>query len=114
MLEQIGSKDKVAQFVADVKAKKAHRGLLNIAQYGLCLPAFRVQEGVRLMGFGHRVYKNYAPWQIWGRLKSRTQTVEHQHASTLAKDPRARVMKTLVAEACLAQDVSVGSSVDDS
>ncbi|CAE7673303.1 aarA [Symbiodinium sp. CCMP2456] len=51
MLEQIGSKDKVAQFVADVKAKK---------------------EGVRLMGFGHRVYKNY--------------------------DPRARVMKTLVAE----------------
>mmetsp|Transcript_66299 Transcript_66299/g.192091 ORF Transcript_66299/g.192091 Transcript_66299/m.192091 type:complete len:488 (-) Transcript_66299:211-1674(-) len=40
MLEEIGSKDKVAQFVIDVKAKK---------------------EGVRLMGFGHRVYKNYDP-----------------------------------------------------
>merc|ERR1719223_433727 len=51
MLEQIGSKDKVAQFVDDVKSKK---------------------EGVRLMGFGHRVYKNY--------------------------DPRARFMKKLCAE----------------
>mmetsp|Transcript_48371 Transcript_48371/g.138182 ORF Transcript_48371/g.138182 Transcript_48371/m.138182 type:complete len:487 (-) Transcript_48371:29-1489(-) len=52
MLEQIGSPDNVAQFVADVKAKR---------------------NGVRLMGFGHRVYKNY--------------------------DPRARFMKTLCAEA---------------
>merc|ERR1719277_1712197 len=51
MLEKIGSKANVAQFVADVKAKK---------------------EGVRLMGFGHRVYKNY--------------------------DPRARYMKKLVTE----------------
>eukprot|EP00441_Pelagodinium_beii_P037450 CAMPEP_0197626932 /NCGR_PEP_ID=MMETSP1338-20131121/5692_1 /TAXON_ID=43686 ORGANISM="Pelagodinium beii, Strain RCC1491" /NCGR_SAMPLE_ID=MMETSP1338 /ASSEMBLY_ACC=CAM_ASM_000754 /LENGTH=472 /DNA_ID=CAMNT_0043197529 /DNA_START=17 /DNA_END=1435 /DNA_ORIENTATION=+ len=51
MLEQIGTKENVEQFVADVKAKK---------------------EGVRLMGFGHRVYKNY--------------------------DPRAKVMKKLVAE----------------
>eukprot|EP00933_Yihiella_yeosuensis_P022175 TRINITY_DN17461_c0_g1_i1.p1 TRINITY_DN17461_c0_g1~~TRINITY_DN17461_c0_g1_i1.p1 ORF type:complete len:483 (+),score=97.31 TRINITY_DN17461_c0_g1_i1:51-1499(+) len=51
MLETIGKKENVAQFVADVKAKKA---------------------GVRLMGFGHRVYKNY--------------------------DPRARVMKGLVEE----------------
>merc|ERR1740121_584211 len=40
MLTQIGSVDNVAQFVNDVKAKK---------------------EGVRLMGFGHRVYKNYDP-----------------------------------------------------
>merc|ERR1719162_1420028 len=40
MLKMIGTKDKVAQFVTDVKAKK---------------------EGVRLMGFGHRVYKNYDP-----------------------------------------------------
>merc|ERR1712130_501738 len=40
MLTQIGAKDNIAQFVADVKAKK---------------------EGVRLMGFGHRVYKNYDP-----------------------------------------------------
>lgn len=51
MLEQIGSKDRVAQFVEDVKSKK---------------------EGVRLMGFGHRIYKNY--------------------------DPRARFMKTMVEE----------------
>eukprot|EP00429_Kryptoperidinium_foliaceum_P041812 CAMPEP_0176107000 /NCGR_PEP_ID=MMETSP0120_2-20121206/53695_1 /TAXON_ID=160619 /ORGANISM="Kryptoperidinium foliaceum, Strain CCMP 1326" /LENGTH=496 /DNA_ID=CAMNT_0017441123 /DNA_START=80 /DNA_END=1570 /DNA_ORIENTATION=- len=51
MLEEIGRKENVAQFVADVKAKK---------------------DGVRLMGFGHRVYKNY--------------------------DPRARVMKGLCAE----------------
>merc|ERR1711972_1294989 len=51
MLEKIGTKEKVSQFVADVKAKK---------------------NGVRLMGFGHRVYTNY--------------------------DPRARVMKKLVVE----------------
>jgi citrate synthase len=51
MLDQIGTKENVAQFVADVKAKK---------------------DGVRLMGFGHRVYKNY--------------------------DPRARYMKVLVQE----------------
>lgn len=59
MLDQIGTKDKVAQFVADVKAKK---------------------EGVRLMGFGHRVYKNY--------------------------DPRAKYMKTLVQKVLSALDVS--------
>jgi len=40
MLDQIGSVDKVEAFVQDVKNKKA---------------------GVRLMGFGHRVYKNYDP-----------------------------------------------------
>jgi citrate synthase len=51
MLEEIGTADRVPQFVADVKAKK---------------------DGVRLMGFGHRVYKNY--------------------------DPRAKVMKKLVDE----------------
>jgi len=51
MLQEIGTADKVPQFVANVKAKVA---------------------GVRLMGFGHRVYKNY--------------------------DPRARVMKSLVQE----------------
>merc|ERR1711972_568061 len=53
MLETIGKVENIAQFVSDVKAKK---------------------EGVRLMGFGHRVYKNY--------------------------DPRARVMKGLV-DQCL-------------
>merc|ERR1711865_1118958 len=40
MLQSIGTADKVPQFIEDVKAKK---------------------EGVRLMGFGHRVYKNYDP-----------------------------------------------------
>lgn len=40
MLENIGTADNVPRFVEDVKAKK---------------------EGVRLMGFGHRVYKNYDP-----------------------------------------------------
>lgn len=51
MLEDIGSVEHVPTFVSDVKAKK---------------------EGVRLMGFGHRVYKNY--------------------------DPRAKVMKGLVTQ----------------
>ncbi len=40
MLEKIGSIENVPQFIEDVKAKK---------------------DGVRLMGFGHRVYKNYDP-----------------------------------------------------
>merc|ERR1712187_991180 len=40
MLEEIGTVDRVPEFVENVKAKKA---------------------GVRLMGFGHRVYKNYDP-----------------------------------------------------
>lgn len=38
MLEQIGSKDKIPQFIQDVKDRKK-----------------------MLMGFGHRVYKNYDP-----------------------------------------------------
>jgi citrate synthase len=38
MLQRIGSKDKIPQFIQDVKDRK-----------------------VRLMGFGHRVYKNYDP-----------------------------------------------------
>lgn len=38
MLEEIGTKDNIPQFIADVKAKKR-----------------------KLMGFGHRVYKNYDP-----------------------------------------------------
>lgn len=40
MLDKIGTRDKIPQFLADVKAKK---------------------DGVRLMGFGHRVYKNFDP-----------------------------------------------------
>jgi citrate synthase len=40
MLQEIGSKDKVAAFVKDVKESGGD---------------------VRLMGFGHRVYKNYDP-----------------------------------------------------
>jgi citrate synthase len=58
MLEKIGTADQVPQFVEDVKAKK---------------------EGIRLMGFGHRVYKNY--------------------------DPRARFMKELVDESLKAMGV---------
>merc|ERR1719335_1111809 len=58
MLEYIGTKDQIPQFVADVKAKK---------------------DGVRLMGFGHRVYKNY--------------------------DPRAKYMKTLVQEVLESLDI---------
>eukprot|EP00456_Euglypha_rotunda_P043661 TRINITY_DN3424_c0_g1_i6.p1 TRINITY_DN3424_c0_g1~~TRINITY_DN3424_c0_g1_i6.p1 ORF type:complete len:113 (+),score=20.68 TRINITY_DN3424_c0_g1_i6:78-416(+) len=38
MLEKIGTADKIPQFIEAVKAKK-----------------------VKLMGFGHRVYKNYDP-----------------------------------------------------
>ena len=40
MLEQIGSVDKIPEFIAQVKDKNS---------------------GVKLMGFGHRVYKNYDP-----------------------------------------------------
>ncbi len=40
MLEEIGSADKVPEFIAKVKDKNS---------------------GIRLMGFGHRVYKNYDP-----------------------------------------------------
>jgi citrate synthase len=40
MLRSIGSVDKIPEFIARVKNK---------------------EEGVRLMGFGHRVYKNYDP-----------------------------------------------------
>merc|ERR1712054_60810 len=40
MLDQIGKKENIPQFIEDVKNKK---------------------DGVRLMGFGHRVYKNYDP-----------------------------------------------------
>lgn len=40
MLAEIGKKENVAEFVRKVKAK---------------------EDGVRLMGFGHRVYKNYDP-----------------------------------------------------
>jgi len=58
MLQNIGTVENVPQFVEDVKAKK---------------------EGIRLMGFGHRVYKNY--------------------------DPRARFMKELVDESLKAMGV---------
>jgi citrate synthase len=40
MLTEIGSKDRVSSFIKDVKVSRGH---------------------VRLMGFGHRVYKNYDP-----------------------------------------------------
>merc|ERR1719162_1693807 len=40
MLGKIGKKENITQFIEDVKNKK---------------------DGVRLMGFGHRVYKNFDP-----------------------------------------------------
>jgi citrate synthase len=40
MLQEIGSKERIPEFIRKVKNK---------------------EEGVRLMGFGHRVYKNYDP-----------------------------------------------------
>lgn len=46
MLDKIGTVENVAKFVDDVKNKK---------------------DGVRLMGFGHRVYKNYDPRAIYMR-----------------------------------------------
>merc|ERR1719198_2490679 len=46
MLDQIGKKENIPQFIEDVKNKK---------------------DGVRLMGFGHRVYKNYDPRAIYMR-----------------------------------------------
>ncbi|KAK3245627.1 hypothetical protein CYMTET_44817 [Cymbomonas tetramitiformis] len=58
MLEEIGTKENVAEFVRKVKNKEA---------------------GVRLMGFGHRVYKNY--------------------------DPRAKYFKTLVGEVLDGMDI---------
>lgn len=69
MLEEIGTADKVAQFVEDVKAKKA---------------------GVRLMGFGHRVYKNYDP-----RARFMKQLVEESLLEMGTTDPLLEVARTL-------------------
>lgn len=69
MFEEIGSADKVAQFVEDVKAKKA---------------------GVRLMGFGHRVYKNYDP-----RARFMKQLVEESLSEMGVTDPLLDVARAL-------------------
>jgi len=71
MLSEIGSVDNIDQFLADVKAKK---------------------DGVRLMGFGHRVYKNF--------------------------DPRARYMKILVQDVlntldCLDPDLELAMALEE-
>jgi len=76
MLEEIGTADRVPQFVADVKAKK---------------------EGVRLMGFGHRVYKNYDP-----RAKVMKKMVEEVFRETQTEDPLLEVAKAL--EECALSD----------
>merc|ERR1712039_1010114 len=69
MLEEIGSVDKVPDFVAGVKAKR---------------------EGVRLMGFGHRVYKNYDP-----RARVMKQLVDQCLTEMGCKDPLLEVAQTL-------------------
>mmetsp|Transcript_16370 Transcript_16370/g.22620 ORF Transcript_16370/g.22620 Transcript_16370/m.22620 type:complete len:464 (-) Transcript_16370:309-1700(-) len=69
MLAEIGTKDKVAEFVRKVKAK---------------------EEGVRLMGFGHRVYKNYDP-----RAKYFRGLVQDVLLALDCKDPSLEVAKEL-------------------
>ncbi len=49
MLREIGSVDRVPEFIEGVKAGKT-----------------------RMMGFGHRVYKNYDPGRRSSRSRSRT------------------------------------------
>jgi citrate synthase len=61
MLAEIGTKDKIPEFIKRVKDKN---------------------EGVRLMGFGHRVYKNYDP-----RAKVMAATCKEVLAELGVKDP---------------------------
>jgi citrate synthase len=61
MLAEIGSKDKIPNFIQRVKNK---------------------EEGVRLMGFGHRVYKNFDP-----RAKIMRQTCHDVLGELGIKDP---------------------------
>jgi len=69
MLAQIGTKDNVAEFVRKVKNKEG---------------------GVRLMGFGHRVYKNYDP-----RAKYFRQLVQDVLQAMDVKDPSLEVAMEL-------------------
>merc|ERR1712151_1325019 len=69
MLEQIGSVDKVPDFVEGVKTKR---------------------EGVRLMGFGHRVYKNYDP-----RAKVMKELCEEVLKELKVHDPMLQIAKEL-------------------
>jgi len=70
MLEKIGSVDNIPQFIADVKAKR-----------------------VRLMGFGHRVYKNYDPR---ARIVCK---IANDVFDVLGKEPLIEVAKALEAVA---------------
>eukprot|EP01132_Coremiostelium_polycephalum_P009696 gene9696-11904_t len=70
MLQQIGAKENVPQFIADVKAKKK-----------------------KLMGFGHRVYKNYDP-----RAKI-IRRVAYEVFDTLGKEPLIEVATELEKQA---------------
>ncbi|EFA86430.1 citrate synthase [Heterostelium album PN500] len=70
MLQQIGAKDNVPQFIADVKAKKK-----------------------KLMGFGHRIYKNYDP-----RAKI-IRRVAYEVFDSLGKEPLIEVATELEKQA---------------
>ncbi|EGG16640.1 citrate synthase [Cavenderia fasciculata] len=70
MLQQIGTKENVGQFVADVKAKKK-----------------------KLMGFGHRIYKNYDP-----RAKI-VRRVAYEVFESLGKEPLIEVATELERQA---------------
>ena len=69
MLQQIGSKDKISEFVRRAKDPK---------------------DTVRLMGFGHRVYKNYDP-----RAKVMQQTCHEVLEELGVKDPLLDLAKEL-------------------
>ncbi|GAM18824.1 hypothetical protein SAMD00019534_019990 [Acytostelium subglobosum LB1] len=70
MLQQIGTKDNVHQFIADVKSKKR-----------------------KLMGFGHRIYKNYDP-----RAKI-IRRVAYEVFDSLGKEPLIEVATELEKQA---------------
>merc|ERR1712151_166801 len=69
MLDEIGDISRIPQFIEDVKNKK---------------------DGVRLMGFGHRVYKNYDPRAIYMK-----KLVDEALSDLGIKDPLLQVAKEL-------------------
>jgi citrate synthase len=69
MLQEIGSKDKIPQFIKDVKTSGGE---------------------VRLMGFGHRIYKNYDP-----RAKIIKVMADQVFGVTRKQDTRASIAKSM-------------------
>src|SRR4029450_4675398 len=73
MLEEIGSKDKIPQFIKEVKTSGGE---------------------VRLMGFGHRVYKNYDPRAKIIKVMADRVFEETRHPPRArAYPPRGRVLR---------------------